>query len=129
MIKKLMSYAGKYKLYAILSPVSIIFEVLIEVIIPLLMSVIIDCGISAQPLESKESFIAEILISLGFGNKVGTDLIISVGALMIVMACISLACGADFAPSLEKGSPLPPRASVGDGGTSSDLPHLPGKQF
>lgn len=94
MVKKLMSYAGKYKVYAILSPVSIVLEVLIEVIIPLLMSVIIDCGISGQPLESKESFIAEILISLGFGNKVGTDLIISVGALMIVMACISLACGA-----------------------------------
>ncbi len=94
MIKKLMSYAGKYKIYAILSPVSIVLEVLIEVIIPLLMSVIIDCGISGQPLEDKDSFIAEILISLGFGDKAGTDLIISLGALMIVMACISLACGA-----------------------------------
>ncbi len=94
MIKKLMGYAGKYKIYAILSPVSIVLEVLIEVIIPLLMSVIIDCGISGQPLENKDSFIAEILISLGFGNKAGTDLILSLGALMIVMACISLACGA-----------------------------------
>lgn len=94
MIKKLMSYAGKYKIYAVLSPLSIILEVLIEVIIPLLMSVIIDCGISGQPLESKDSFIAEILISLGFGNKVGTDLILSLGALMIGMACISLLCGA-----------------------------------
>ncbi len=94
MIKKLMSYASKYKIYAILSPVSIVLEVLIEVIIPLLMSVIIDCGISGQPLENKDSFIAEILISLGFGDKAGTDLIISLGALMIVMACISLACGA-----------------------------------
>ncbi len=94
MIKKLMSYAGKYKIYALLSPLSIILEVLIEVIIPLLMSVIIDCGISGQPLSAKESFITEILINLGFGNKSGTDLIISLGALMIGMACISLLCGA-----------------------------------
>ena len=94
MMKKLMSYAGKYKVYAILSPLSIILEVLIEVIIPLLMSVIIDCGISGQPLESKESFIADILIKAGFGDKAGTDLILSLGALMIGMACISLACGA-----------------------------------
>ncbi|MGN1315835.1 MAG: ABC transporter ATP-binding protein [Acutalibacteraceae bacterium] len=94
MMKKLMSYAGKYKIYAILSPLSIIMEVLIEVIIPLLMSVIIDCGISGQPLDSKESFIADILIKMGFGDKTGTDLILSLGALMICMACISLACGA-----------------------------------
>ncbi len=94
MIKKLMSYAGKYKIYAILSPLSIILEVLIEVIIPLLMSVIIDCGISGQPLSSKDSFIADILLNLGFGNKTGTDLILSLGALMIGMACISLLCGA-----------------------------------
>lgn len=58
------------------------------------MSVIIDCGISGQPLESKESFIADILIKAGFGDKAGTDLILSLGALMIGMACISLACGA-----------------------------------
>lgn len=94
MMKKLMSYVGKYKIYAILSPISIILEVLIEVIIPLLMSVIIDCGISGQPLDSKESFIADILIKMGFGDKVGTELILSLGALMIGMACISLACGA-----------------------------------
>lgn len=94
MMKKLMSYVGKYKIYAILSPISIILEVLIEVIIPLLMSVIIDCGISGQPLDSKESFIADILIKMGFGDKVGTELILSLGTLMIGMACISLACGA-----------------------------------
>lgn len=94
MIKKLLPYAGKYKFFAILSPLSIIFEVLIEVTIPLMMSVIVDCGISGVPLSSKESFIADILISLGFGDKTGTDLIISTGALMLVLACFSLLCGA-----------------------------------
>lgn len=94
MIKKLIPYAKKYKKYAFLAPLSIIFEVLIEVTIPFLMSIIIDCGISGNSLASKDNFIADILINLGFNEKVGTDLILSVGLLMVVMACISLLCGA-----------------------------------
>ncbi len=94
MIGKLLKYAGKYKWFALLSPLSIVLEVLIEVTIPLLMSVIVDCGISGKPISSKDSFIADILINLGFADKTGTDLIISLGALMLVLACISLVCGA-----------------------------------
>lgn len=97
MLKKLIPYAKKYKKYAFLSPLAIVFEVLIEVTIPFLMSIIIDCGISGLPLSSKDNFIADILISLGFGSKTGTDLILSVGLLMIVMACVSLLCGASAA--------------------------------
>ena len=94
MITKLLKYAGKYKWFALLSPLAIVLEVLIEVTIPLLMSVIVDCGISGQPISSKDSFIAEILINMGFADKSGTDLIISLGALMLGLACVSLACGA-----------------------------------
>lgn len=97
MIKKILPYAKKYRLPAIMSPLCIVFEVLIEVTIPLLMSVVVDCGISGQPLSSKESFIADILINMGFGNKTGTDLIIATGGLMLVLACISLLCGASAA--------------------------------
>lgn len=94
MIRKILPYAKKYRLPAIMSPVCIIFEVLIEVIIPLLMSVIVDCGISGEPLSSKESFIADILIKMGFGDKAGTELILSLGGVMLVLSVISLACGA-----------------------------------
>lgn len=94
MITKLLKYAGKYKWFALLSPLAIVLEVLIEVTIPLLMSVIVDCGISGQPISSKDSFIADILINMGFAEKTGTDLIISLGALMLALACVSLACGA-----------------------------------
>lgn len=94
MIKNLLKYAGKYKWFALLSPLAIVLEVLIEVTIPLLMSVIVDCGISGQPISSKDSFIADILVNLGFSNKTGTDLIISLGALMLGLACVSLICGA-----------------------------------
>ncbi len=97
MIKKLLPYAKKYKWYAVLSPVSIVFEVLIEVTIPLLMSVIIDCGVSGQPLSEKDSFIADILIKLGFGTLHGTDLVVALGALMFCISLISLACGAGAA--------------------------------
>ncbi|MBQ8182319.1 MAG: ABC transporter ATP-binding protein [Clostridia bacterium] len=97
MIKKLLPYAKKYKWYAILSPVSIVFEVLIEVTIPLLMSVIIDCGVSGQSLTEKDSFIADILIKLGFDSLQGTSLIVALGALMFGISLISLACGAGAA--------------------------------
>lgn len=94
MIRNLLKYAGKYKWFALLSPLAIVLEVLIEVTIPLLMSVIVDCGISGQPIAEKDSFIADMLINLGFADKTGTDLIISLGVLMLGLACISLICGA-----------------------------------
>ena len=97
MIKNVLPYAKKYRLPAIMSPLCIVFEVLIEVTIPLLMSIIVDCGISGQPVSSKESFIADILIKMGFGDKTGTDLILSTGGLMIALACVSLLCGASAA--------------------------------
>ncbi len=96
-MKKILSYAKKYRWYALLSPLAIIFEVLIEVTIPLLMSVIVDCGISGQSLSEKESFVADILIKFGFAEKTGTDLIIATGLLMLGMALVSLLCGASAA--------------------------------
>lgn len=97
MFKKLLSHAKKYRFYAIMSPLCIIFEVLIEVTIPLLMSVIVDCGISGQTLTEKESFVAVLLVKLGFADKVGTELILATGGLMLGLACISLLCGASAA--------------------------------
>ncbi len=97
MIKKLLPYAKKYRLSAFLSPALIVCEVLLEVTIPLLMSIIVDCGINEHSLAEKNSFVADILIAIGFGDKVGTDLIIATGGLMLFLACISLACGAGAA--------------------------------
>ena len=94
MLRKILPYAKKYKFHAFMSPLCIIMEVLIEVTIPLLMSVIVDCGISGEPLSAKDSFVADILINMGLGAKTGTDLILSVGALMLGLSLVSLACGA-----------------------------------
>lgn len=94
MLRKILPYAKKYRLPAIMSPLCIVMEVLIEVTIPLLMSIIVDCGISGQPITEKDSFIADILIRMGFADKVGTDLILSTGAFMLGLSLVSLACGA-----------------------------------
>ena len=94
MLRKILPYAKKYRIPAILSPLCIVFEVLIEVTIPLLMSIIVDCGIGGQSITEKDSFVADILLKMGFADKVGTDLILSTGAFMLGLSVVSLACGA-----------------------------------
>ena len=97
MFRKLLGYAKGYGVYAILSPLTIVLEVLIEVAIPFLMSVIIDSGINGIPLSEKEGFVVGLLLKFGFGEKQGIDLVVSTGVLMVAMACISLLCGASAA--------------------------------
>ena len=46
MIKKLASYVKEYKKAAIATPIFVILEVVMEVVIPLLMARIIDVGIA-----------------------------------------------------------------------------------
>jgi ATP-binding cassette subfamily B protein len=69
MIKKLLSYAKGYGIYAFLSPLAIVFEVLIEVAIPFLMSVIVDSGINGIPLSEKDGFVVSILLRIS--NLIG----------------------------------------------------------
>ena len=97
MFRKLLSYAKGYGLYSFLAPATIVLEVLLEVAIPFLMSVIIDSGINGIPLSQKDGFVVDMLIKMGFGEKQGIDLVIATGILMIIMACISLTCGASAA--------------------------------
>lgn len=72
MIKKLSAYIGKYKLQALLSPILVLFEVVLEVFIPLLMGKIVDVGIPNKD----------------FGY------ILKMGGLMVVMAIGALVFGA-----------------------------------
>lgn len=73
MIKKLAACIGEYKKYAIITPIVMIGEVLMEILIPLVMASIIDKGI--------------------MGNG-GLRYIVLMGILMISMALISLCFGA-----------------------------------
>ena len=75
MIKKLASYIKEYKRPSILTPIFVILEVIMEVIIPLLMSKIIDIGIPNSDIK----YILEIgilltisaIMSLAFGMLSG----------------------------------------------------------
>jgi len=71
-LKKLLKCVGKYKLPAILSPIFISLEVVMEIFIPLLMAKIIDVGING-------------------GGGVGY--IVKVGGLMVLMSMLSLTFG------------------------------------
>ena len=71
MIKKLASYVKEYKKSAILTPIFVILEVVMEVIIPLLMANIIDVGIQNNDI----------------------DYILEMGILLIISAILSLTFG------------------------------------
>ena len=84
MIKKLAKYMGEYKLHSILTPIFVVFEVFLEVLIPFLMSEIIDNGIEAS--------------NLGYTIKMGL--------LLVVFALLALLFGAlsgHFAASASSG--------------------------
>ncbi len=71
MLKKLLSCVGEYKKYAILTPIVMLGEVAMEVLIPLVMAFMVDNGIN--------------------GND--TAYTVKMGLLMMLMAFFSLACG------------------------------------
>ena len=71
MFRKLFSYMGKYKKYAILAMFCVMVEVAFELIIPFIMADIVDVGVRT-------------------GDK---GYIFSQGILMLVCACIALVLG------------------------------------
>ena len=71
MIKRLLGCVREYKVYAILTPIFIILEVLLETMIPTVMGMIIDQG-----------------IMVGNMNR-----ILQLGGILAIMALLSLACG------------------------------------
>ncbi|MBQ8856648.1 MAG: ABC transporter ATP-binding protein [Lachnospiraceae bacterium] len=72
MIKKLAAYAVEFKKEALLSPVCIAIEVIMEVILPLLMASVIDKGVNVGDM----------------------NYVVKMGLLMLVVAFVSLAGGA-----------------------------------
>lgn len=75
MYKRILSCVGEYKKYAILTPVTIIGEVLMELLIPTIMAMIIDKGIKNGDIgyvaKMGGIMIAMSLLSLAFGALAG----------------------------------------------------------
>ena len=69
---KLFSYLGKYKKQAILAPIAVAGEVVLEIYIPFLMAKIIDIGIAQKDLgyvvKTGLLMMAAALLSLAFGS-------------------------------------------------------------
>lgn len=72
MLKKIIPYTKKHAIFAVLGPLTIILEVILEIQIPKLMSDIVDIGIKSSDL----------------------NYIIKVGGIMVCMALLSLLFGA-----------------------------------
>ncbi|MDE6060189.1 MAG: ABC transporter ATP-binding protein/permease [Clostridia bacterium] len=93
--RKLLSCVGEYKAVSIWTSVLVAIEVLFEVFIPLIMAQIVDVGMSE---DSGAGF--TFSINLGsisapiFTLQSRTVFIVVCGVLMIVMALLSLVCGA-----------------------------------
>lgn len=92
-LKKMASCVGEYKVHAIFTSVLVALEVLFEILIPLIMAQIVNVGM----VEDATSFTFTLQLgSKGFelftmNNRVW--FIVTCGAMMIVMALISLFFG------------------------------------
>lgn len=71
MVKKLMSYIGEYKKATILTPLTVMVEAILEIIIPLYMASLIDKGIDAGDMGETVKYgvmlLVFALVALGFG--------------------------------------------------------------
>ncbi|HQC54763.1 MAG TPA: ABC transporter ATP-binding protein [Clostridia bacterium] len=71
MIKKLAPHVKQYKGYAILAPICVVLEVLCEVVIPFIMTKLVDNGIAVQDMQVVIKYgitmIALAILGLGFG--------------------------------------------------------------
>ena len=89
----LLGCVGEYKGASVLTSVFVVFEVVLEVFIPLIMAQIIDVGLD----ESLTSFTFELRLGASvtqlFTVHSRTDFILISGALTIVMALLSLLFG------------------------------------
>ena len=78
MIKKLLGCLGEYKKYAIMTPIIMIGEALMEILLPFMAGKILTEAVTAEEL----------------GVPIDTNKILYYGVIIIIMALISLTCGA-----------------------------------
>ena len=87
-VKHLKPCVKGYVLPSIMTPVLIVFEVALEVVIPLLMAALVDGG-----LYRKETYqLKELISKLPYSNNL--QFVLWVGGLMVLASLLSLLCGA-----------------------------------
>ena len=75
MIKKLIKYVGEYKKPTILTPIFVLLESVMEILIPLLMAKLIDDGIDMGDMNVIVKYglilLAAALLTMFFGSAAG----------------------------------------------------------
>ncbi len=104
-MRKIFAYLKPYKLFAVLSPLLMMGEVLADLCLPKLMTVIVDCGIAKGGDVSKSAF-ASAVMRLLFGESTYTSMqvIVTFGILMLVVVLIGGAFGISCAYTAARAS-------------------------
>ena len=86
MIKKLLSCVGEYKKYAIMTPIIMLGEALMEILLPFMAGKIVTEAVNAQQ----------------FGTELDIKKVLTYGIIIVIMALVSLTCGAMGASTASK---------------------------
>lgn len=88
-MRKIFKYLKPYKLFAILSPILMMGEVLADLSLPKFMTVIVDCGIAGGGDVSSSKFASSVMrIIFGEGSYTSMQVIITFGILMLITVLI-----------------------------------------
>ena len=88
-MRRIFRYLKPYKLFAILSPLLMMGEVLADLCLPRMMTVIVDCGIGREGDVSGSKFASTVMrILYGEGVYSSMQVIITFGVLMLVTVLI-----------------------------------------
>ena len=88
-MKRIFQYLKPYKVFAILSPLLMMFEVLADLCLPRLMTVIVDCGIAKSGDVSDVPFASFVMRTVfGEGSYSSMQVIITFGVLMLITVVV-----------------------------------------
>ena len=88
-MKRIFQYLKKYRFLAILSPLLMIGEVMADLCLPKLMTVIVDCGITAGgDVSSSKLGSAVMKLLYGEGSYTSMQVILTFGVLMLVVVLV-----------------------------------------
>ena len=85
-MKKLFKYLKPYKIFAVMAPLMMMLEVGCDLVLPKLMSVIVDCGITKTGIAdvSKNKLAADVMyIFHGDGPYDSMTLLVTFGIIML----------------------------------------------
>ena len=88
-MRRIFKYLKKYSFLAIISPLLMIGEVTADLCLPLLMTVIVDCGIGANGDVSSSALGSTVMrILYGEGQYTSMQVIITFGVLMLLIVLV-----------------------------------------